>query len=148
MNITKATFEDAKSIANNNVSMAHESEGIEISYEETLKAVHNLLNKPSQGFYFLVKEGSEIVAQLMITFEWSDWRNQVIWWIQSVYVTPNFRKKGLFSLLYNEVKKLAQNENVNILRLYVHEKNKAAISVYEKIGMKRKQYLIYETTSD
>ena len=148
MKITKAKSTDAESIANNNVRMAQESEGVAISFEDTLKAVHNLFDEPAYGFYLIGKEKSKVIAQLMITFEWSDWRNQNIWWIQSVYVDPSFRKKGVFSLLYNEVKKRAKSENVNILRLYVHENNKPAISVYEKIGMKKKQYLVYESSTE
>ncbi len=146
MHIRLATFKDAKIICENNIKMAYESEYIHLSKELVLSAVETLLCDKNKGFYLVAEQDNEIIGQLMITFEWSDWRNATIWWIQSVYITPHHRKKGVFNSLYIEVKNLAEKKNVKLLRLYVHERNASAINVYEKIGMKKKAYVIFETT--
>ena len=110
----------------------------------SLNAVKNLINNPSKGFYLLSKKDGEIIGQLMITFELSDWRNTTIWWIQSVYVLPSYRKQKVFFSLYKESKQLAKQQGIKLFRLYVHNQNKKAISTYESIGMKKKSYIIFE----
>jgi len=145
MNIIKATLSDAEDIAKNNIAMAFESEKISLSEFIALDAVKNLINNPEKGFYLLIKQNNRIIGQLMITYEWSDWRNTTIWWIQSVYVDPAFRKQGVFRSLYEYIQKLSKKNNVKVLRLYVHEQNKNAIKVYESLGMKKKSYVIYES---
>ena len=148
MNIRLATQDDSEAICENNIQMAYESERITLSKQTALAAVQSLLNDREKGFYLVAEQKNEIIGQLMITFEWSDWRNSTIWWIQSVYVKPLHRKKGVFNTLYQEVKKRAKKNNINVLRLYVHEDNTPAINVYKTIGMKKKAYIIFETTLD
>ncbi len=147
MNIRKAKLTDSKKIAEFNVLIAKESENLEISYETTAKALKKLIKEKNKGFYLVAKENNKIIGQLMITYEWSDWSNQDFWWIQSVYVDKKFRKKGVFKNLLKKVKELAKLENVSKIRLYVHKENKNAINVYNAVDMKKKDYIIYETTT-
>ena len=145
MTIIKATLIDAEEIARNNIEMARESEQIVLSKSVAITAVKNLINDSEKGFYLLIKRNNKIIGQLMITFEWSDWRNNTIWWIQSVYVDPAYRKQGVFRSLYKHIQDLAKKNDVKVLRLYVHEQNKKAIKVYESLGMEKKSYVIYES---
>ena len=91
----------------------------------------------------IAEENDKVVGQTMITFEWSDWRNANIWWIQSVYVDISWRKKGVFKKLFKEIKKMAQKQNVHAFRLYVHDENTEAMKAYEQIGMAKEPYRIY-----
>jgi ribosomal protein S18 acetylase RimI-like enzyme len=140
-----ASQKDAKDISQNNIKMAKETENLNLTSHVALQAVMNLINNPSKGFYLVAKKNNEIIGQLMITYEWSDWRNKTIWWIQSVFVNPFFRNQGVFVELYNHIIQLAKNQDIELLRLYVHNQNDTAISVYESIGMKQKPYTIYES---
>lgn len=148
MHIRHATLKDANTICENNIRMAYESEHVNLSRPTVFDAVKTLLTNKEKGFYLVAEQENEIIGQLMITYEWSDWRNSTIWWIQSVYVTPHHRKKGVFLSLYNEIKKQAKEQHITLLRLYVHDQNHSAINVYENIDMKRKSYIIFETTID
>jgi len=133
-------------ISEHNISMAKETENIDLTPDIALQAVKNLLNDPSKGFYVLARINDTIIGQLMITYEWSDWRNSTIWWIQSVYVKPSYRKKGVFQSLFSYVKELAKKHQVTMIRLYVHHENTSAIEVYNKLKMRRTDYLMFETT--
>ena len=144
MEISKAILDEAKEISLNNIQMAKETEEVILDSAVSLDAVKNLINDPTKGFYLLAKKEGEIIGQLMITFEWSDWRNTTIWWIQSVYVLPSYRKQKVFFSLYKKSKQLAKQQNIKMFRLYVHNQNKKAISTYESIGMKKKSYIIFE----
>ena len=137
-------IKDADKIAENNVLLARESEKEVISYKTTRLGVESVLNDPEKGFYIIAEENNEIIGQLMITFEWSDWRNTNIWWLQSVYVNKSHRKKGVFKRLIEETKQLAIEKDIHILRLYVHIDNKKAIKAYKNIDMKKKPYDIFE----
>ena len=144
MEISKAILDEAKEISLNNIQMAKETEEVIIDSAVSLDAVKNLINDPTKGFYLLAKKEGEIIGQLMITFEWSDWRNTTIWWIQSVYVLPFYRKQKVFFSLYKKSKQIAKQQGIKMFRLYVHNENKKAISTYESIGMKKKSYIIFE----
>jgi len=144
MEITIATRNDTNTISENNIQMALETENICLVSKIALDGVINLIDDPSKGFYLLAKEDDEIVGQLLITYEWSDWRDNTIWWIQSVYVHPSHRKQGVFQTLYEYIKTLAIEQKVTLLRLYVHHHNQSAIDVYTRIGMKKTDYLMYE----
>ena len=148
MIIRKANINDAEVIAENNVKLAYESEGLKISYETTLEGVKSVLSDPTKGFYLVAEKDNEIIGELMITFEWSDWRSKNIWWIQSVYIDKRWRRKGIFRKLVEEIKKMAVENNVDLLRLYSYNKNERAISAYRKLGMKEKPYVIYEINSN
>jgi ribosomal protein S18 acetylase RimI-like enzyme len=146
--IRKAKIEDLEGIVNFNIQMAKETEGKIIEGKIVLEGVKAVLNNSLKGFYLLAEEnnGAKIhVGQLMVTFEWSDWGNKNIWWIQSVYVDKKHRNKKVFSQLFRTVSKMASSEkDVGGLRLYVEKHNYNAKKVYESLGMKKTPYEIYE----
>lgn len=145
MIVDKANFEDANAIAENNILLAKESENITIDYETVLKGVKNLISNEKNGFYLIAKNNkNKIIGQLMITYEWSDWHNNLIWWIQSVYVVNSFRKKGVLKQLFNSIKNRAIENNIDTLRLYVYKDNLLAKKAYEKIKMSKKPYEFFE----
>lgn len=144
MIIRLADYYDAEQIANNNILLAKESENIKISNYTVLAGVKELLKDSLKGFYVVALEENEIIGQLMVTFEWSDWRNTNIWWLQSVYVKKDYRRKGIFKHLIKEIKKMAKKNNIQIIRLYVYNKNIAAKEVYKKVKMEKKSYEIFE----
>ena len=144
MNVRYATNKDAKSIIENNILLAKESENETLNPPTVKKGVKALLCHPEKGFYLVVEEKSCIIGQLMITYEWSDWRNTAIWWIQSVYVKKKHRKKGVFSILFQEIRKQAKKQHIPLLRLYVHKTNINAQNVYEKRNMIKGNYLLFE----
>jgi len=143
--LRKATVKDAPSIAFMNVSLARESENKELDLALVNKGVVALLEDANKGWYLLACEGDNLIGQLMITYEWSDWRNGWFWWIQSVYVLPGRRGMGVFKALYKEVCSMAKSEeNVVGVRLYVEEHNLNAKKVYESMGMKPAGYEVLE----
>ena len=145
MNIRKSVLSDLSTLVENNIKLAEESESIVLNKTTVESAVKHLLQDPQKGFYLIAEEQNQIIGQLMITFEWSDWRDTTIWWIQSVYVNKEKRKQGVFNHLLNKLKELAKLEKINLFRLYVHDSNTKAIAVYDHIGMKQKTYKIFET---
>ncbi len=149
MQIRLATVGDAPVIADFNRKLARETERIRLNPEIVARGVKALLRDPSRGFYLLADQGAaarpDVLGQLMITREWSDWRNGDIWWIQSVYVRPDSRGRGIFASLFAHVRKLARKQkHVCGLRLYVEKGNARAIRTYERLGMKEAYYRIFE----
>jgi len=146
--IRKAKLDDLERIVDFNIKIAEESEGKIIDKNIVREGVKAVLNDELKGFYLVAEKNddSEILCgQLMITFEWSDWRNKNIWWIQSVYVDKKHRNKKVFSQLYRTVTKMALSEkSVGGLKLYVQKDNNSAKQVYESLGMKKAPYEIYE----
>jgi GNAT superfamily N-acetyltransferase len=109
------------------------------------KGVEALLSDPSKGIYFLAESEGVILGQLMITYEWSDWRNGNFWWIQSVYVKKESRARGVFKTLFDHVHRIARaDKSVCGLRLYVEKRNEGAARAYEQLGMKKAHYEMYE----
>jgi GNAT superfamily N-acetyltransferase len=143
MKVRNAKIADTEILTRNNLLLASESEDMKLDPETVLKGVKSLLSDKQKGFYIVAEEKGIVVGQLMITFEWSDWRNCMIWWLQSVYVEPNSRKKGIFKALLKEVKKRARAAKVRDLRLYVHTSNKKAMAAYKGTGFSQKPYLVY-----
>jgi len=148
LRIRKAKLEDLEGIVDFNIQMAKEMEGKIIDEHVVREGVKAVLNNNLKGFYLVAEEntGHKILGgQLMVTFEWSDWRNKNIWLIHNVYVDKKYRNKKVFSQLYRNVAKMAAFEkNVVGLRLYVEEHNDSAKQVYESLGMKKTPYEIYE----
>jgi GNAT superfamily N-acetyltransferase len=146
--IRKARFEDWGRIVDFNLQMAKETEGKILDENVVREGVKAVLDNKSRGFYLLAEndKGTKIiVGQLMITFEWSDWRNSNIWWIQSVYVDKKSRNRKVFSQLFNTVAEMALSEkSVGRLRLYVREDNNSAKQVYESLDMTKTPYEIFE----
>ena len=128
--------------------MALESEGVILDENILDNGISSVIEENDRGFYLIAEIDHKPAGCLLITFEWSDWRNGFFWWIQSVYVTPEFRRKNVFSSLYNHVKKLSRKQNVCGLRLYVHSSNDPARKTYKKCGMEELDYLLMEESTD
>jgi GNAT superfamily N-acetyltransferase len=143
--LRRATPADAAVIAEYNRRLASETEGKTLDPTVLARGVSAVLDDPSRGLYFVAEQDGDIVGQLMITAEWSDWRNGWIWWIQSVYVRQEARKQGVFRGLYEHVEKAARADpQVVGLRLYVEHENHAAQQTYLRMGMERTTYLVLE----
>ena len=160
MNLTirRGTHADAEIVTDYNARMAQETEGMALDREVLAEGVRQILADESKGLYFLAEATSDavspphplpssprrVIGQLMITFEWSDWRNGWVWWIQSVYVAPEYRRGGVFTALNEHVVQEARAAGVKGIRLYVDEHNKVAQTTYEKLGMKTSNYVLFE----
>jgi ribosomal protein S18 acetylase RimI-like enzyme len=143
--IREAVLADAPVIAEFNLRLAQESEGLELEPARVQAGVAALLHDAAKGLYYIAEAAGAAVGQTMITYEWSDWRNGNIWWIQSVYVKPEFRRAGVFRAIFNHLRDLAQaRKEVCSLRLYVHADNTRACQSYERLGMSRTRYEIFE----
>jgi len=143
--IRTATPLDAAVVADFNRRMAEETEHKQLDPQILLAGVAALLADGDKGVYYLACDGDDIVGQLMITREWSDWRNGWWWWIQSVYVRANWRRKGVFQALYHHVVQAAQAaSDVLGLRLYVEKENTGAQATYRKLGMSPMPYLFFD----
>lgn len=143
--IRKALFEEADTIIQFNINMAKETENIDLPYEKIAPGVRGLFSNPEYGFYIVAEIEGEIAASLMITYEWTDWRNGIFWWIQSVYVKAEYRRKGIYTKMYEWLKNEVQaHSDVYGFRLYVEKENLSAQKTYEALGMKETVYKMYE----
>jgi GNAT superfamily N-acetyltransferase len=143
--IRKALKQDVTLIAEFQQKMARETESLHLDPEVLIKGVDSILDDPGKGFYLVAEIDKTIVACTMLTPEWSDWRNGIFLWLQSVYVEPNFRKKGIYSKLYSFVKDLVLKSPEYLgLRLYVAMNNSVAREVYSRTGMDGDHYKMYE----
>lgn len=137
--------DDLEFIINAQVSMAKETENLDLDKSIVTKGVHSLFENPQYGKYYIAKDDNEFVASLLTTYEWSDWRNGICLWIQSVYVSPAYRKKGIYKQMYSFlVDKVRSSDEYTGLRLYVDKTNINAQKVYEKCGMSKEHYELYE----
>lgn len=145
MHIRQATPRDAAVLTACQVAMARETEGLDLATPTVRRGVEAVLADADKGVYYLAEEGCEAVGCLMITREWSDWRAGWVWWIQSVYVRPEVRRRGVFAALYAHVRRLVEAApEVHGLRLYVDRRNLGACAVYESLGMDGDHYRLYE----
>ena len=145
MIIRPATRDDAETIARFNVLMARETEHLELDPGRVLDGVRAVFDEPGRGWYLVAESVNRVVGQLMVTYEWSDWRNGVFWWIQSVYVAPEARGQGVYKALYADLlRRAGADGGVCGLRLYVEKENGRAQGVYERSGMRRTAYDLYE----
>jgi len=135
--------DDANAIVDFQQAMARETEEVALDRDVVTRGVQAVFDDPSRGRYFVAVAGGRVVASLLITYEWSDWRNGVVWWIQSVYVVPEFRKRGVYAGLYEHVKQTA-DASVKGIRLYVDRRNTPAQEVYRRLGMNGEHYLVFE----
>jgi ribosomal protein S18 acetylase RimI-like enzyme len=144
--IRVADASDVEALVDFNHAMAIETEAKELDRDLLTAGVKGLLSKKQFGFYLIAEDSSAgRIASLMVTYEWSDWRNGLFWWIQSVYVKPEFRRRGIYRRLYEFVKEMAKDEtDVCGFRLYVEKENAVAQQTYEQLGMKQTQYAMYE----
>lgn len=144
--VRRAVSADSEAIVGFNLSMASETEGKTLSAALLTSGVAAVFDDPSKGFYVIAEDGGRPVGSLLVTTEWSDWRNAFFWWIQSVYVEPASRGRGVYRRLHRWVENTARSEgNVCGLRLYVDAENAAARSVYERMGMSRSRYDFFES---
>ena len=145
INIRFAEKADTKTIADFQLAMAKETENLELDLDILNKGVAAIFNDKTKGKYFVAEQDSEIIGSLLITYEWSDWRNKTIIWIQSVFVKPEYRGKGVFKKLYNHIHNLWKNNSeYGGIRLYVDKTNTNAMKVYNKIGMNGEHYQVFE----
>lgn len=143
--IRLAKIDDSLTIAAFQIRMAIETENLQLDTETVGKGVNAVFEKPELGQYFVAEKDGQIIASMLTTFEWSDWRNAQVWWLQSVYVIPEFRRQGIFKRMYEFIKILAENdENVGGIRLYVDKTNVRAQEVYKAVGMNGEHYQVFE----
>lgn len=145
LTLRQAVIDDGPTIIEFNLRLAEETEGRQLDREILTPGVLTGLADPDKSRYFLAEEGNFIVGQVMLTREWSDWRNGWLWWIQSVYVIASARRGGVFRRLYEHVRNLAVADPlVKGLRLYVERHNEAALATYLHLGMKDAGYQVLE----
>lgn len=136
---------DVPVLAEFNRRLAWETERLELDPEVLRKGVTAVLSDVSKGTYYVAETNDAVVGQLMITYEWSDWRNGNLWWIQSVFVKEECRGQGVFRALFKHMENLARSsDGVAGLRLYMHADNEAARQTYERLGMKHSEYEVLE----
>lgn len=145
MNIRIAETSDIDALVGFNRAMALETEGKRLESSVLKPGVMAVFDDVNKGFYVVADVEGTIAGGLLVTFEWSDWRNKWFWWIQSVYVLPDNRGQSVYRRMYEFVKTLAdERDNVCGFRLYVEKENEGAQKVYEKLGMQRSHYLAFE----
>jgi ribosomal protein S18 acetylase RimI-like enzyme len=145
LTIREARADDLQALVDFSLAMALETEAKHLHRETLTAGVSGCLAVAARGFYLVAECQERVVGSLMVTREWSDWRNGDFWWIQSVYVVPEFRKNGVFRALYSEVRRMAfASDQVCGLRLYVEKHNQSAQAVYEKLGFDETDYRFYE----
>ena len=142
--IRQAVYSDGPSIIDFQLRMAWETENIRLEPEIVTKGVDAVFGDQSKGRYYVAEAGDRVIASLLITFEWSDLRNCNVWWFQSVYVVPEYRRQGIFRKMYGHIKVLAGEQDIAGLRLYVETKNSRAQKTYEALGMSSEHYAFYE----
>jgi ribosomal protein S18 acetylase RimI-like enzyme len=141
----EATPRDSAAIIEFQIAMALETEEMSLDRGTVTRGVVAVFAEPSLGRYFVAESEERVVASLMITYEWSDWRNGIVWWIQSVYVTPQFRRRGVYAGLYRHVKRIVESDPaIRGLRLYVDKRNTTAQQVYSNLGMDGEHYRVFE----
>jgi GNAT superfamily N-acetyltransferase len=136
---------DTEKIADFQLAMAWETEELRLDRAICMAGVRAVFEKPSLGVYYIAESDAGVVGVTLTTYEWSEWRNGVVWWIQSVYVLPEFRKQGVYSGIYAHIRKLADADpTVRGIRLYVDRRNVAAQEVYTRLGMNGEHYQVFE----
>ncbi len=144
INCRPATIDDLPRLVAGNCSMAKETEHIELPQKKVSEGVRIILSNKGHGIYWVAENETGVVGQILITYEWSDWRNGQIWWIQSVYVWPNARLSGVFKALLDHVTVKAIEASVCELRLYADTSNTDAHATYLKHGFSTGHYQVFE----
>jgi GNAT superfamily N-acetyltransferase len=150
LNVRHARTEDAATIASFSAAMALETEGRRLDLDRLYDGTIALLESPDRGFFMVAEleqaDDRQLLGQLMITYEWSDWRNGAFWWIQSVYVDPVWRRQSVFRRMHETIMATAKTSpNVCGVRLYVDKDNMIAHTTYERLGLIRSAYQVYES---
>jgi GNAT superfamily N-acetyltransferase len=144
LKVRPATHADLDAIVDANAALAEESERVHLDRETLRQGVRALLEARAPGNYWVAELNGRTVGQLLITYEWSDWRNALVWWIQSVYVVPEARNQGVFRVLYETARREALAAGAGGLRLYVDTSNTRAQAVYAALGMSGDHYRVFE----
>lgn len=145
MIIRQAYETDSSGIVEFQLAMAWETEQLQLDEPTVVKGVAAVFADSSKGIYYVAELNGKVVGSLLTTFEWSDWRNGTVLWIQSVYIRPEFRKRSIFSHLYKHIQELvATNSDLRGIRLYADKTNTSAHGVYEHLGMTSEHYQMYE----
>ena len=142
--IREAGKTDIPILAQHNQALANETENIELNTKTILSGVSKALDR-EDCHYFVAEFNGEVAGQIMITHEWSDWRNGLFWWIQSVYVKKEYRRKGVFRKMYKFIHERAiADKKCTGIRLYVENNNSVAQNVYNNLGMVETHYKLFE----
>lgn len=145
MNVRLATIKDHGAIVEFQLAMANETEGVDLDKPTVEKGVEAIINDSTKGNYYIAEIDGQVISSLLTTFEWSDWRNGTILWIQSVYVKPEFRRKGVYRNMYTHIKTMVLNsKNLNGIRLYADKSNLPAHKTYETLEMNQDHYAMFE----
>jgi len=145
ISIRPALKDDIKYIIDFQQKMAMETENVQLDPTIVAEGLRRMFEDPAKGKYYVAEEDGQVVGCLMTTFEWSEWRCGTILWIQSVYIMPAYRSKGVFKKMYEYIKSLVTPDSeLRGIRLYVDKTNTAAQRVYEKLGMNGEHYQVYE----
>ncbi len=142
--IRKAAESDVPVIVDYNLGLAQETEELELDRATVRAGVEAMFRDGDKGRYYVAELDGKVVGQVMITYEWSDWRNGNIWWLQSVYVHPAYRRRGVFAGLFAHVQRLCSAEGGSALRLYMHADNARARACYGRLGMAETKYQVFE----
>lgn len=143
--IRRGITSDINRIAEFQQALAQESEGKTLDDELLLQGIQKIFQDEDRGFYLMAESGDQVVGGLMITYEWSDWRNANFWWIQSVYVDSQWRRQGVYRALHDYVYDVAQSrDDICGIRLYVERNNTVAQKTYNSLGMSQSHYHLYE----
>lgn len=149
ISVRRATRDDLTTIVEFNLAMATESEDRSLVPSVLTRGVTHLFEEPADGFYLMGEVDGSAAGSLMVTYEWSDWRNGRFWWIQSVYVLPQFRRKAVYSKMHDWVRTAAiGNTSACGIRLYVEKQNIGAQATYQSLGMIATHYDLYEEEFD
>ena len=140
----RATIQDLKFLVDGNRFIAEETEGVELSEAKLSPGISAILEDDNKGIYWVATLEDQVIGQILVTYEWSDWRNGQIWWIQSVYVWPNARRQGVFKALLDHVTHEARNHSVIEFRLYADMRNQRAHSTYMNQGFTTGHYQVFE----
>jgi ribosomal protein S18 acetylase RimI-like enzyme len=143
--IRKATRNDIPVLVDFQCKLALESENVTLEKDVVVLGMNAMFDDPTKGSYYLAVDGHEIAGCHMITYEWSDWKNGMVLWIQSVYVRESFRKQGVFKKMYDNITDIIKEDSgLRGLRLYVDKSNDRAMKTYEAMGMDGSHYTVYE----
>nr|MBI3612697.1 GNAT family N-acetyltransferase [Nitrospirota bacterium] len=140
---------DLDRLVNFSLAMAQETEGRQLDQTLLRQGTKALFDEPARGFYLVAEVQHQptptVVGQLMVTFEWSDWRNATFWWIQSVYVRPDWRRQGIYRAMHDHVLREArERKDVCCVRLYVEQENRGAQTAYQRVGLLPSAYQVFE----
>ena len=142
--VRRAALEDAPTIVRFQMSMALETEGKTLDESTLAVGVRAVFKAPDNGFYLVAEIGETVVGSLLITYEWSDWRSSDFWWIQSVFVDADYRRRGVYTAMHNRAIRMATEYEACGVRLYVEKTNLTAQKTYAGLGMRESHYDLYE----